>query len=264
MSERAIHPYAKLFPELDALESLKLYASIRDEGLRAPILVDPAGAILDGRARYRVCQALGIAIRETTIRTMEPTEVLKILVERNVKARNLTRVQRACVSARLHRLFVSSKREVRGVTKFLKQFESLLGVSNRTTLYARNIHDAAPRLFARLERDHLTIEEAHALMREGRGYRSTIKRRNAQQTKSAKSPLRETKRWSRQCVERIRGVLNEGTNHQVIIRRAWENRRRLDIMQVRDIASALRRVAQSFEREAKRFEAFNDERRNLT
>lgn len=59
MAELEFHPLANLFPLLEGAEFDELTADIREHGLLEPVvLLD--GKILDGRNRYRACEAAGV------------------------------------------------------------------------------------------------------------------------------------------------------------------------------------------------------------
>ena len=58
-AELIIHPAALVLPELTTEEFEDLKGSIEKHGQRFPILVID-GQIVDGRSRYKACQALGI------------------------------------------------------------------------------------------------------------------------------------------------------------------------------------------------------------
>lgn len=104
------HPVAELFPLLegDAFEELK--ADIRENGLRVPIVVTSNGVILDGRNRWRACQAVDAASRDSLpAKSRLQYEVVDLpaasqadfVLSLNVHRRHLTTGQRAMLAARL-------------------------------------------------------------------------------------------------------------------------------------------------------------------
>src|SRR4051812_31397825 len=55
--------YAKLVPEIPQSDYQSLKASIKENGLFVPIILNQYGIILDGHHRYRACQELEIEPR---------------------------------------------------------------------------------------------------------------------------------------------------------------------------------------------------------
>ena len=92
------HPLAALFPLLQGPELDALVEDIRANGLRVPIVLH-GGKILDGRNRYRACQAAGV---EPRFEEFEGTdeEALALAVSLNVSRRHLSTPQKAvlCLS----------------------------------------------------------------------------------------------------------------------------------------------------------------------
>lgn len=61
-----VQPAVELVPLIEGVEFQELVEDIRANGLRAPILLDPAGRVLDGRNRLRACRAAGVEPRFET------------------------------------------------------------------------------------------------------------------------------------------------------------------------------------------------------
>jgi len=92
-----VHPAAALLPTMTDAEFDALVADIRANGLRQPIVRNPAGAILDGRARWRACQKLGFEARWVVHRGDPWTYV----IQTNLHRRRLTHSHRAMIAAAL-------------------------------------------------------------------------------------------------------------------------------------------------------------------
>jgi hypothetical protein len=85
--------YAKLVPEISQSNYESLKASIKEDGLFVPIILNQHGIILDGHHRYRACHELGIEPR-TMEREFEDSLLEKqFVIEVNLKRRHLNEFQ---------------------------------------------------------------------------------------------------------------------------------------------------------------------------
>jgi ParB-like nuclease domain len=91
------HPLAEIFPLIDGVAFDELTASIKENGLRQPITVYE-DMILDGRNRYRACEAAGVEPRFETFNGADP---VKFVIDLNINRRHLDSSQRAMIAARL-------------------------------------------------------------------------------------------------------------------------------------------------------------------
>lgn len=97
MSEiTGVHPYADKFPMLPQAELEELAQSIRESGLRQPIVVTVDGLILDGRNRFQACRMAGIE-PETVV--YEGSDLAEYVLDANITRRNMTTGQRAMATA---------------------------------------------------------------------------------------------------------------------------------------------------------------------
>lgn len=95
-----IHPLADLFPLIEGAEFDELVASVKAHGLWDPItLLD--GAILDGRNRYRACQAAGVKPRFEDFAGDDP---YAFVIDKNVRRRHLSPSQLGMIGARMETL----------------------------------------------------------------------------------------------------------------------------------------------------------------
>ena len=79
--------YAKFVPEISQSDYESLKASIKEDGLFVPIILNQHGIILDGHHRYRACHELGIEPR-TMEREFEDSLLEKqFVIEVNLKRR---------------------------------------------------------------------------------------------------------------------------------------------------------------------------------
>ena len=97
MSEiNGVHPYADKFPMLPQAELEELAQSIRDNGLRQPIVVTVDGLILDGRNRFQACRMAGV---EPESVVYEGADLAEYVLDANITRRNMTTGQRAMATA---------------------------------------------------------------------------------------------------------------------------------------------------------------------
>lgn len=92
-----VHPFADDFPLIEGDEFAELVASIKDHGLREPIVVTHDKAILiDGRNRYRACVEAQVDVVEELLpaRYTEPM-ILDFIADKNIRRRQITNGQRA-------------------------------------------------------------------------------------------------------------------------------------------------------------------------
>lgn len=92
----APHPYADKFPMLPAPELADLAESIRENGLRQPIVVTPDGLILDGRNRYAACRSIGI---EPETAVYDGDDLAEYVIDCNTSRRHMSTGARAMATA---------------------------------------------------------------------------------------------------------------------------------------------------------------------
>lgn len=92
----APHPYADQFPMLPDAELADLAESIRENGLRQPIVVTTDGLILDGRNRYAACEMAGV---EAVTVVYDGDDLAEYVIDCNVTRRNMSTGARAMATA---------------------------------------------------------------------------------------------------------------------------------------------------------------------
>ena len=89
-TERAFHPLAEIFPLIEGDDFNSLVADIKANGLIEPIVVFE-DLILDGRNRYRACQAAGV---EPAFRPFTGDDPSAYVISANLQRRHLNVEQR--------------------------------------------------------------------------------------------------------------------------------------------------------------------------
>lgn len=84
----------RLLPPLSQDEYNSLKESIRQYGVRIPIVVDQAGKVIDGRHRQRACDELGIYCSSEVREFASDAERLEVAISLNANRRHLNRQQR--------------------------------------------------------------------------------------------------------------------------------------------------------------------------
>jgi hypothetical protein len=115
------HPLADLFPLLQAVEFDELVADIKANGLREPIVLYQ-GQVLDGRNRYRACEAADV---EPHFRKYDGDDPLAYVTSLNLHRRNLTTEQKREVIAKL--LKVQPNKSDRQLAKMAKVDHKTIG-----------------------------------------------------------------------------------------------------------------------------------------
>jgi len=91
-----VHPFAHKFPLIEGDEFEELVHDIKEHGLREPVLLSSNGQVLiDGRNRYRACEAAGSTPRFKRLEShyTEP-QILALILSLNVERRHLNAGQR--------------------------------------------------------------------------------------------------------------------------------------------------------------------------
>lgn len=133
----SFHRFANIFPLIQGSDFDGLVSDIKSHGLREKIVLFE-GAILDGRNRYRACQAAGI---EPATELFSGDNPLAFVISKNLKRRQLKDSQRALVAARIANMSHGGDRKSGGDTKLITQSVAaeLLNVQPRTLRWGRQV-----------------------------------------------------------------------------------------------------------------------------
>lgn len=132
------HPLSELFPLMQGREFDELVADIKAHGLREPITTLD-GMILDGRNRWRACEAAGAEPRTCEYHGEDP---LGWVVSLNLHRRHLDESQRAMVAAKIATLPKGANQHTAPANLPTQpEAAALLNVSERTVRSARRVLD---------------------------------------------------------------------------------------------------------------------------
>jgi ParB-like chromosome segregation protein Spo0J len=150
VSEIPFHPIANIFPLIEGQEFRELAEDVRAHGLRESIVLHD-GMILDGRNRFRACQAAQVDARFTVYDGADP---VAYVVSLNLRRRHLNESQRAMVAARIANLGEGRPAQNAGAP-LLGETPSIAGVSQTAAGKMLNVSTASVERAATV-RDHAT------------------------------------------------------------------------------------------------------------
>jgi N6-adenosine-specific RNA methylase IME4/ParB-like chromosome segregation protein Spo0J len=150
------HPLANIFPLLEGQDFAGLVADIREHGLHEPIVVYE-DKILDGRNRFRACEAAG---KEPTFTVYSGDDPVAYVVSLNLRRRHLNETQRAMVAAKLATLKDGQRADlVEGLP--IGRASELLNVGERSVARAREVQEyGTPELVSAVERGAVSVSAA--------------------------------------------------------------------------------------------------------
>lgn len=153
------HSLAELFPLIEHGDFTKLVDDIKTNGLREPIWLYE-DQILDGRNRWRACEAAGV---EPAFRTYTGADPVGFVVSLNLHRRHLTLSQRAALAARLETLKHGGTRQDANLHLEVSRARAaeLLNVSERSVASASKVLEhGAPNLVLAVEQGEVSVSAA--------------------------------------------------------------------------------------------------------
>ena len=157
------HPYADILPLLEGGAFDSLVADIRANGLLEPITIHQ-DMILDGRNRYRACEAAGI---KPQFLEFDGDDPLGFVLSLNVHRRHLSEAQRAMVAAEIATMGRGAPKKS-AIWRNISQPEAAkrLNVSGRSLQRAAVIRThAIPELADAVREDRIPLAVAEKLAR---------------------------------------------------------------------------------------------------
>lgn len=112
-----VHPFADSFPLIEGDEFAELVADIRKNGLADPLTLNHDGTVLvDGRNRYRACEAAGADPSFTRLpAAFSETQILDLIVSKNLARRQLNAGQRALMALEYERYYAAAAKPGRPI-----------------------------------------------------------------------------------------------------------------------------------------------------
>ncbi|MGV9226436.1 DUF5131 family protein [Streptomyces albogriseolus] len=114
-----VHPFADAFPLIEGEEFEDLVSDIKRNGLRDPIVLSPDKTVLiDGRNRYRACEAAGAdPVFETLPERYTEAMILDLIVSKNLARRQLNAGQKALMALEYERYYAESVKATESARK---------------------------------------------------------------------------------------------------------------------------------------------------
>lgn len=160
-SELTLHPAAEMFPEMTPSEFTALVDHIRVHRQQEPVVIDAQNRIIDGRHRWRACQALanqGLQVwcqRAESLGLHSEDDIREYVIAKNLHRRHLSESQRAMMAAALSANLQSGK----GHT--VAQAAEKLKVSPRSVASAKKVREkGSPDLVAAVEQGKVSVSAA--------------------------------------------------------------------------------------------------------
>ena len=221
---REFHPAADIFPLMQGREFNDLVADIRAHGLREPIWLHQDGRLIDGRNRYRACNA---ANREPRFQTyIGPDESLVgFVISMNLHRRHINESQRAMVAARManmppHRPGSSPIGELTSQADAAKLFN----VGKRSVERAKTVlGDGVPELVDAIDRGVVAVSDAASILglsqADQRVLLEDVTRKEANTLKTAR--VRRDIERQRLEIAEGRAALPEGEFEVIVVDPPW-------------------------------------------
>ena len=156
------HPLAELFPLMQGREFDELVTDIKANGLREPIWTYQ-GQILDGRNRWRACEAAKLSHRP--MREYTGDDPVSFVVSLNLHRRHLDESQRGMAARRLASVRQGARTDLEPRANLPEVSQSkaaeLLNVSERTVKTAGKVIDhGAPELVQAVDHGRVSVSAA--------------------------------------------------------------------------------------------------------
>jgi hypothetical protein len=105
----------EIIPEHTEEERRELKHSIMIEGQHIPIVIDQNARVVDGRARFEICQELGRECKFTIEHFKNESDAVRFIIVTNLKRRNLNTFRRVESYMELYKILSKEKAKNRGI-----------------------------------------------------------------------------------------------------------------------------------------------------
>lgn len=213
------HHIAEIFPLMEGAAFDNLVADIAASGLIEPIwTID--GKIIDGRNRFRACQAAGVAPRYREFSGPDP---LRFVISLNLARRHLDESQRAMVAARIatlkHGVNQHNEDAPIGASSQLEAAQRL-NVSRRAVQRARIVLDTgSPELIAAVDQGEIAVSAAAGLAKRSQEHQRAVL---AAMTADGVRPQEAARRVKAQSIEDKRLAEPTGKYRVIYADPPWE------------------------------------------
>ena len=159
-----VHPFADKFPLIEGSEFEDLVSDIKRNGQREPVLLNHDETVLiDGRNRYRACEAAGVSPKITTLPTnYTETQILDLIISANIERRHLEKGQRSFLALDYEAAYAEANKVAQSGNGKAKPHRESISVRADLT---RNRHHRR----ARQKNDDLVNAPQRAVGASGRG-----------------------------------------------------------------------------------------------
>jgi ParB-like chromosome segregation protein Spo0J len=163
--EIEFHPYANIFPLMTGEPYAELVRSIRENGLRDPIVLFE-GKVIDGRNRFLAAVDAGVEPRfEDLPEGMDP---LAYVIDKNLKRRHLDEGQRAMVAAEIAQWRLGDNQFTAGSANRPTQSQAaeMLNVGDRSVRRAAAVlSQGTPEVTDAAKKGEISLTEAEKIAR---------------------------------------------------------------------------------------------------
>lgn len=155
------HPISEIFPDIEGKEFDALVEDIKKNGLKQPLEMYQ-GKILDGRNRWRACQAIGLKPKTKDYKGDDP---VGHVISLNLTRRHLSESQRAMVAAKMATLNHGGVRSKGSIDPLSSESTAKrLNVSEPSVKRARKVLESGTKVLQKaVERDEIAVSTAAEL-----------------------------------------------------------------------------------------------------
>ena len=215
------HPAANIFPLLEGAEFDRLCEDIRANGIKVPIIIHPDLSILDGRNRFRACEAVGVK-PVTALWAGKPGQEIDYVVSLNLSRRHLNPSQLGMIAARIADMRHGGDTKGPRGPLLAEAVKQVSGATERTAKRAHVVQtEGTPEQVAAVDRGEVSVT---AVVREIRGEKPKTKPREITDSMAAtieevsalRAEVENLKEWGQENAQSAKDLLAEAEVMQKI------------------------------------------------